>query len=344
MALALSPSVAFSVTKLPRASRLVNAAPPLLAAVGRATAVRTRTTRMANITFRSPVMAKDVTVYAVAGERGSLLSLARAHRIPIPFDCGDGECGSCLIEVTRLDEGEKMGVNMQEKEKEMLRQLGKITAAELENAEVYDVPSRYRLACQYIVRNEDILVCFEGDETLPAKRPAMSTAAGTFKGGLEMTSVEMFLGYSIKVEEEAALHFDELAEAMETCGNDEVAKLFRQFAGYSRLHWEEAKSKAGARDISPRLPDEHMWPNLETPEQTSLWAGDPSMSRRDALKAALLGERNGFDFYHHIAETARDADIRALAKEFANEEAEHVAILERWIARENAQPRSLAAS
>ncbi|MFO1119225.1 MAG: ferritin family protein [Rhodospirillales bacterium] len=294
---------------------------------------------MANITFRSPVMAKDITVYAVAGERGSLLSLAKAHKIPIPFDCGDGECGSCLIEVTRIAEGEKMGVNMQEKEKEMLRQLGKITPEEITNAEVYDVPSRYRLACQYIVRNEDTLVCFEGDETLPAKRPAVSTAAGSFKGGIEMTSVAMFLGYSIKVEEEAAAHFDELGEAMESCGNAEVAKLFRQFAGYSRLHWEEAKSKAATRDVAPNIPDEHMWPTLETPEQTSLWAGDASMSRRDALKAALDGERNGFDFYHHIAETARDPEIRALAKEFADEEAEHVQILERWIARERLQPQ-----
>jgi len=52
----------------------------------------------------------------------------------------------------------------------MLRQLGKITPEEITNAEVNDVPSHYRLACQYIVGNEDILVCFEGDETLPAKR------------------------------------------------------------------------------------------------------------------------------------------------------------------------------
>lgn len=62
------------------------------------------------------------------------------------------------------------------------------------------------------------------------------------------------------------------------------------------------------------------------------------MSRRDALKAALDGERNGFDFCHHIAATARAPEIRALAKEFADEEAEHVAILERWIARERLQP------
>jgi rubrerythrin/ferredoxin len=299
---------------------------------------------MANITFRSPVLAKDVTVYAVAGARGSLLALAKAHRIPIPFDCGDGECGSCLIEVTRLGEGEKMGVNMQEKEKEMLRQLGKITPAEVENAEVHDVPSRYRLACQYIVRNEDILVRFDGDETLPAKRPAMSLAAGSFKGGLEITSIEMFLGYAIKVEEEAATHFDELGEAMERCGNTEVAKLFHQLAGYSRLHWEEAKGRASSRDVAPPLPEEHMWPRLETPEQTDLWAGDAAMSKRDALKVALQGETKGFEFYHHVAQTAPDPEIRTLAKEFADEEAEHVAILTRWIQGEETQLRTVGSN
>lgn len=296
---------------------------------------------MANLTFRSPVMAKDLTLYAVAGERGSLLSLAKTHGIPIPFDCGDGECGSCLVEVSYLGEGEPMGIAMQEKEKEMLRQLGKISRKEIEDAEVHDKPSRFRMACQFIVRNEDILVEFAGDEVLPAKRPAMSIAAGNFRGGLEISSIEQFLAFSIKVEEEAAVHFDELGEAMDACGNTEVAKLFRQLAGYSRLHWKEAMSRAEGMDYERFLPGEHSWPQLETPERTGLWAGDPAMSKRDALKAALVGERNGFDFYHHVAETNRDGEIRAMAKEFVKEEAEHVEILERWIAGEETLLKSL---
>ena len=286
---------------------------------------------MANVTFRSPVMAKDRTVYAVAGERGTLLSLAKAHNIPIPFDCGDGECGSCLVEVSYLGEGEPMSLTMHEKEKEILRQLGKITPEEIENAEVRDMPSRHRLACQYTVRHEDILVCFEGDQVLPAKKPAMSIAAADFTGGLRMTSIEMFLGYAIKVEQEAAVHFDELAAAMEASGNAEVGKLFAQLAGYSRLHLEDAKARAEAIDVDQHIPEEYVWPELETPEKTSLWAGDPSMNKRDALKAALEGERRGFEFYHHIAETAKDPKIRTMAKEFVKEESEHVAILERWI-------------
>jgi hypothetical protein len=36
---------------------------------------------MANVTFTSPVMAKDVTVYAIAGHRGTILSLAKANKM-----------------------------------------------------------------------------------------------------------------------------------------------------------------------------------------------------------------------------------------------------------------------
>ena len=113
-----------------------------------------------NVTFSSPVMARDVTVYAVAGDRGTILAVAKEHKIPIPFDCQDGECGSCLVEVKHLSPSQKCGIALTEKEKEVLRQLGKITRQEIEDAEVNDMPPRYRLACQCFIRNEDILVVF----------------------------------------------------------------------------------------------------------------------------------------------------------------------------------------
>lgn len=291
---------------------------------------------MANVTFSSPVMAKDVTVYAIAGHRGTILSIAKAHHIPIPFDCTEGECGSCLVEVKHTSPTVRYGIGLTEKEKEILKQLGKITSKEIEDTEVNDMPPRFRLACQCFVRDEDIRVEFAGDEVLPAKKPAMSIAAGIFAGGIEITSVRQFLAFAVKVEMEAADHFDALAREMERCGNTEVAALFDQFAGFSRMHLEEAKTRAGSDEMAELMPEEHIWPDLVTPEQTALWAGDPNLSRLDALKAAQEGERLGFEFYHHVAETAADAEIRRLAKMFAKEESEHVAILDEWIARETA--------
>ncbi|MDD3445985.1 MAG: 2Fe-2S iron-sulfur cluster-binding protein [Zavarzinia sp.] len=292
---------------------------------------------MANITFSSPRMGKDVTVYAVAGDRGTVLAVAKQHRIPIPFDCQDGECGSCLIEVSHLDAPTKYsrhGIALTEKEKEALKQLGKITREELYEAEVNDMPPRYRLACQYFVRNENILVKFEGDETLPAQAPHITPAAKHFKGGIEIASVDMFLGYAVKVEQDAALHFDGLAEKMDECGNAEVARLFRQLAAFSRLHLGEAKARAGVIADDLVVPPDYVWPDHATPERTSLMAGDSSLTRLDALKAALQGEKRGHEFYLAVEAKTRDPEIAAMAKLFVREEAEHVKILEAWITRE----------
>ena len=118
---------------------------------------------MANVTFSSPLLHKDVTVYAVAGDRGTILSVADKHKIPIPHECRDGDCGSCLIEVVTLT-GKTMGSQLTDKEKSQLKSLGKITNADIAKAETDDVAPKYRLACQYIVRDQDILVKFAGDE------------------------------------------------------------------------------------------------------------------------------------------------------------------------------------
>ncbi len=290
---------------------------------------------MSNVTFSSPVMARDITVYAIAGDRGTILAVAKAHKIPIPFDCQDGECGSCLVEVKHLASGNrKHGIALTEKEKEMLRQLGKITKEEIVEAEVNDMPPRYRLACQCFVRNEDIIVAFEGDKTLPAQAPYLTPAAKVYKGGVQIASLEEFHGFAVTVEEDAALHFDKLSASMEACGNHEVAKLFAQLAGFSRLHLAEARKRAAATDVAKFIPPDYAWPDHETPERTALWAGDPSLSRLDALRAALVGERRGYEFYYSIAGTTGDKDIRAAAKEFSQEEAEHVQVLEAWITRE----------
>jgi rubrerythrin/ferredoxin len=299
---------------------------------------------MANVTFSSPFMPRDITVYAVAGDRGTVLRLAKQHKIPLPFDCQDGECGSCLVEVKRTNAGIQHGIALTEKEKEVLRQLGKISHEEIMNAEVNDIPPRYRLACQYFVRNEDITVCFEGDKTLPAKGPALSIAAAVYKGGVTINTVDEFLSYAVKVEEDAAIHFERLASAMEAVGNSDVASLFKQLGAYSRLHLAEAKAKSTAINAELTLPASSAWPDQETPERTALWAGDPKLSRLDALRAALQGERRGYEFYYAIAGTTTDARIRSLAKEFVREETEHVESLKQWIAVEEAALRNLATS
>jgi ferredoxin len=116
---------------------------------------------MANITFRNPEY-KDKTVYAVAGSHtDSLLKLALENRIPMRFDCEDGECGSCLVKVTSLEPEKRMAGPLTDKEVNVLQQLGKISRNDIETMAVDDLPTGWRLACQLIVRDEDLLVEYE---------------------------------------------------------------------------------------------------------------------------------------------------------------------------------------
>jgi ferredoxin len=115
---------------------------------------------MANVTFSSPKLKKDITVYATAGDCSTLLSVAREHSIPVDFECENGECGSCALQVIVLENKTPLGMDLTEKEKTALKLAGKISKEQIEAAETRDIPPPWRLACQFVVRDEDILVKF----------------------------------------------------------------------------------------------------------------------------------------------------------------------------------------
>lgn len=117
---------------------------------------------MANVTFSGPTLPKNVTVYAVPDTQ-TLLALAKKTEIAIPFQCQDGECGSCLIKVTHLGPNKPKAIHLTDKEKLTLSVNGKLSKQVLEEVEVNDMPPPYRLACQYLVQDEDILVEFTGE-------------------------------------------------------------------------------------------------------------------------------------------------------------------------------------
>lgn len=115
---------------------------------------------MANVIFSSPAMKRDLTVYAVVGDRRTLLAVAKQHKIPVHFECENGECGSCAIQVGVLGAKLPLASHLTEKEKAVLKLAGKISKEQIADAELKDIPPPWRLACQYIVRDEEIVVKF----------------------------------------------------------------------------------------------------------------------------------------------------------------------------------------
>ena len=57
------------------------------------------------------------------------------------------------------------------------------------------------------------------------------------------------------------------------------------------------------------------------------------MTPHQALKLALENERNALEFFEEIAGNNRDAKVRELAEEFAEDEREHVQWMEEWLAK-----------
>ena len=111
---------------------------------------------MATVYFSSPILPKNKKVIAVAGKRNTLLGLAQEHGIKIPTECGDGECGSCLVKITHLDGERTKAVMLTDKERNVLKSIGKLPKHEEERANLYDLPPTYRLACQTIITDEDL--------------------------------------------------------------------------------------------------------------------------------------------------------------------------------------------
>lgn len=150
------------------------------------------------------------------------------------------------------------------------------------------------------------------------------------------SGAEAFLSHAIKVEEEAALRFGELADAMRSGGNGEAARLFAKLAEFSRLHLADARARAGYRIRPVILPEDYAWPDLESPEAAAIWAADPMISKEAAMEVALEAEERGLAFYRAVAAATRDPEVRALASEFAAEEAQHVQWMRRWMGEEAA--------
>ena len=145
-----------------------------------------------------------------------------------------------------------------------------------------------------------------------------------------LESVEEFLAYAVRLEREAADRFAQLADAMKSCGNTDVGRLFRRLSEYSRMHLAEAQARSGYRDIPKLGPNDFEWPDLESPETAAIWAA-PADRARSGARHRLTAEAAGLRYYQAVYDATDDPEIKALAKLFVEEESEHVAELEKWI-------------
>jgi rubrerythrin len=145
-------------------------------------------------------------------------------------------------------------------------------------------------------------------------------------------NVNTFLAHAIQLEREAARRYEELSAALSTDGNADLKAFFALMAKYSRLHLAEAMARGGFREIPVIAPQDFQWPDGVSPEVAD-WAGvDALLDAPAALALAMDSERRGHAWYAAVAASTIDPELRALAAEFAEEEADHLRQLEALIA------------
>lgn len=114
---------------------------------------------MASVTFLKPEMREPLTVEVRSQEKRTLLSLLTQLRLFDPCACDRERCGECAVRVVPRTHGrEPRPVRLGTYERTVLFEAGKLSREQYEAKLIPASPSLWRLACQYVVRYEEILV------------------------------------------------------------------------------------------------------------------------------------------------------------------------------------------
>ena len=146
-------------------------------------------------------------------------------------------------------------------------------------------------------------------------------------------SAPALLAYALALELEASERYADLAEQMDTHNNPEVAEIFQKLSRIEKLHADQIMQQAASFDLPKIGAAAYQWEDPEGPETTDFGDADYMMTARQALKLALHNEQRAFEFFSKIAAGATDGDVAELAAEMAEEEKEHVTLMEEWLAK-----------
>jgi rubrerythrin len=149
--------------------------------------------------------------------------------------------------------------------------------------------------------------------------------------GPKITSVADLYAAAYQIEADAVERYELLAEQMETHNNSELVAVFRDLARAEGIHRDEVKRLAGDLDVVTHASRLAKWGRGDSPEQADLGAAHYMMTPWHALQLALAGEKRALAFFTSVAESAKDPEVKKMADEFVEEEAEHVNLVHRLL-------------
>ncbi len=146
-------------------------------------------------------------------------------------------------------------------------------------------------------------------------------------------SVAELMAHSLAIEMEAAERYESLADQMEVHNNLEVAELFRKMARIEAKHIDHVNRMSEGMELPHIPPWEYQWQDPESPEAPHDAEVHYLMRPYHAIDLALKSERRAAAFFAAVAASQTTAEVCAMARRLAEEEREHVRLLEQWLSR-----------
>jgi rubrerythrin len=132
------------------------------------------------------------------------------------------------------------------------------------------------------------------------------------------------------MELEATERYAQFAEQLDTHNNREVAQMFRKLSQIEALHAKRILEEMGWASL-PTMPPAFAWDGEEGPETAPFDALHYLMQPFHALEIALRCELQAVKYFDGVAAADVPQRVRAAAKEMAEEEREHVALIKDWM-------------
>ena len=137
------------------------------------------------------------------------------------------------------------------------------------------------------------------------------------------TAAELY-AHAMAIEREAAERYAELAERMQDKGEEDLARVFGLLARMEAEHLETLQRRTRGVELPAIEQGKYNWLDSGAPETAARELVFRLLTPRKALAIALHAEKRAQAFFEHVYWTAFDPALRALAKEMAAEEREHV--------------------
>ena len=141
-----------------------------------------------------------------------------------------------------------------------------------------------------------------------------------------VSSTAELYAQAIAMESEAAARYAEFAERREDEGNEDLARIFAMLSAEEAEHLASLERRTQGVDLPPVAEGAWSWIGGAPETAAREWVYR-LMTPRQALAIALQAERRAQRFFEQLSWAAPDPGVRALAREMAAEEREHVGLV-----------------